>query len=74
MSPDKLRYQANQIATFFRSQPEDEQVEGVAEHINKFWDPRMRTLLFEISDESTEGFKPMVVAALARVDRPERLG
>jgi hypothetical protein len=50
MSPDKLRYQANQIATFFASQPEAEQIEGVADHINKFWDPRMRAQLFEITD------------------------
>lgn len=71
MSPDKLRYQANQIATFFASQPEAEQVEGVADHINKFWDPRMRAQLFEIADESIEGFAPMVVAALGKVDRPE---
>ena len=71
MSPDKLRYQANQIATFFASQPEDEQVEGVADHMNKFWDPRMRTQLFEISDVSTDGFEPMVVAALGKVNRPE---
>lgn len=70
MSPDKLQYQANQIATFFASQPEAEQIEGVADHINKFWDPRMRTLLFEISDQSTDGFKPMVVAALATINRP----
>lgn len=74
MSPDKLRYQANQIATFFASQPEDEQVEGVADHINKFWDPRMRTLLFEISDVSTDGFKPMVVSALEKVNRPQPVG
>ncbi|MDP2731552.1 MAG: formate dehydrogenase subunit delta [Hoeflea sp.] len=70
MSPDKLIYQANQIATFFASQPEAEQIEGVADHINKFWDPRMRAKLFEISDQSTDGFKPMVVAALAKVKRP----
>lgn len=71
MSPDKLRYQANQIAAFFASQPEDEQVEGVADHINKFWDPRMRTQLFKISDVSTDGFKPMVVSALEKINRPE---
>lgn len=74
MSPDKMRYQANQIATFFASQPEDEQNEGVADHINKFWDPRMRAKLFEISDESTEGLKPMVVAALEKINRPEKVG
>jgi len=74
MSPDKLRYQVNQIATFFASQPEAEQVEGVADHINKFWDPRMRAQLFEITDQSTEGVKPMVVAALEKVNRPEGVG
>ncbi|MDZ7601542.1 MAG: formate dehydrogenase subunit delta [Hoeflea sp.] len=74
MSPDKLRYQANQIATFFASQPEAEQVEGVADHINKFWDPRMRAQLFEITDDSIEGFKPMVVKALGRIRRPEGVG
>lgn len=74
MSPDKMRYQANQIATFFASQPEDEQTDGVADHINKFWDPRMRAQLFGITDESTEGLKPMVVAALAKINRPEKIG
>ncbi|WP_339764346.1 formate dehydrogenase subunit delta [uncultured Hoeflea sp.] len=62
------------MATFFASQPEGEQIEGVADHINKLWDPRMRTQLFEMTDESTEGFKPMVVAALAKIRRPEKVG
>lgn len=70
MSPDKLRYMANQIATFFASQPESEAVDGVADHINKFWDPRMRKQLFEITDQSTEGFKPLMVAALRKIRRP----
>ena len=74
MSPDKLRYQANQIATFFASQPEAEQIDGVADHINKFWDPRMRTQLFEIADESTEGFKPILVKALGMIRRPVGVG
>ncbi len=46
----------------------------MADHINKLWDPRMRTQLFEMTDESTEGFKPMVVAALAKIRRPEKVG
>jgi len=44
-----------------------------ADHVNKFRDPRMRAILFEISDESTEGFKPMVVAALKKISRPEKV-
>lgn len=70
MSPDKLIYMTNQIAKFFHSQPEAEANAGVAEHINKFWEPRMRAQLFEMTDRSTEGFDPLVIAALAEIRRP----
>lgn len=63
MSPDKLIYMANQIATFFRSRPHDEAVAGVADHISKFWEPRMRTQLFEMLASSKEGFDPLVIEA-----------
>ena len=33
-------------ATFFKSYPEKEALEGIAEHINKFWEPRMRRMFF----------------------------
>ena len=70
MSPEKLTYMANQIATFFASQPEDEAVPGVAEHINKFWEPRMRAQLFAMADKSGDGLHPLVVAALPSINRP----
>ena len=38
---DKLLRMANQIATFFRSYPEEEAVAGVQKHIKAFWTPRM---------------------------------
>jgi formate dehydrogenase subunit delta len=38
---DKLLRMANQIATFFRSYPEDEAVAGIQKHITAFWTPRM---------------------------------
>ena len=34
---------ANQIADFFKIQPANEAVAGTADHIRRFWDPRMRT-------------------------------
>jgi len=71
MSPDKLIYMTNQIAKFFHSQPEAEANAGVAEHINKFWEPRMRAQLFAMTDQSTEGFDPLVISALAAIRRPE---
>ena len=48
---EKLVRMANQIATFFLSQPEEVRVDGVATHINKFWEPRMRRRFFEMIDQ-----------------------
>ncbi|HHZ09585.1 MAG TPA: formate dehydrogenase subunit delta [Rhizobiales bacterium] len=61
---------ANQIATFFASKPREEGIAGVAEHINKFWEPRMRRHLFEIVDGGGEGLHELVLAAAASIRRP----
>ena len=68
---EKLVRMANQIATFFLSQPEGVRVEGVATHINKFWEPRMRRRFFEMIDAGVGGFLPLVIAASVKVKRPE---
>ena len=64
MSHDKLIYMANQIAAFFRSKPEQEAVSGIANHINDFWEPRMRTQLFEVLDAGGEGLSPLSFSPL----------
>ena len=67
---EKLVRMANQIAAFFHSKPREEGIAGVAEHINKFWEPRMRRQLFEMLDNGGEGFNELVAAASARIKRP----
>jgi formate dehydrogenase subunit delta len=67
---EKLVYMANQIATFFKPMPHDEAVEGVAKHINDFWEPRMRRQFFEIVDAGGEGLSPLVLEAAPRIRRP----
>ncbi|WP_454289194.1 formate dehydrogenase subunit delta [Rhizobium arsenicireducens] len=67
---EKLVRMANQIATFFLSQPEAVRVEGVANHINKFWEPRMRRELFEHIDKGGEGLLPLVMEASRVIKRP----
>jgi formate dehydrogenase subunit delta len=37
---------ANQIGKFFASRGPDKAAAGIAEHIAKFWDPRMRATIF----------------------------
>lgn len=67
---EKLVRMANQIATFFLSQPEGVRVEGVANHINRFWEPRMRRQLFEHIDHGGEGLLPLVIEASKAIKRP----
>ena len=67
---EKLVRMANQIATFFHSKPREEGIAGVAEHINKFWEPRMRRQLFEMLEGGTGNFNELVVAASVRIKRP----
>lgn len=66
----KIVRMANQIATFFLSQPENVRLDGVATHINKFWETRMRRRFFELIGNPDAGFLPLVVEASARIKRP----
>ncbi|MBB3594413.1 formate dehydrogenase subunit delta [Rhizobium sp. BK529] len=67
----KLVYMANQIATFFKTQPESEAVQGVATHINKFWEPRMRRQLFEILEKEDNSLDALVLKAAPLIRKPE---
>ncbi|HEY3795697.1 MAG TPA: formate dehydrogenase subunit delta [Bradyrhizobium sp.] len=64
MSPDKLIYMANQIGSFFKSQGPDKVVPGVADHIHKFWDPRMRSMILAHIDAGGAGLDPQVRQAI----------
>jgi formate dehydrogenase subunit delta len=62
---------ANQIGTFFQSYGEKEALAGIAEHINNFWEPRMRTMFFAHIDAGGEGLSALVRAAAVNVKRPK---
>jgi len=64
MQPDRLVYMANQIGKFFQYQRPDEVVPGIANHIKKFWDPRMRTAIFAYIDQGGDGLDPPVKEAI----------
>jgi formate dehydrogenase subunit delta len=68
---NKLVRMANQIATFFHSQPASEGPIGVATHINKFWEPRMRRQLFDLVDNHNgDGLDSLVLQAVPLIHRP----
>ncbi len=60
MSPDRLIYMANQIGKFFQNQGDDKAVPAIADHIHKFWDPRMRKAIFAHLDGGGTGLDPNV--------------
>ena len=67
MHVDKLIKMANQIGDFFESMPDPvEAEEGIATHIKKFWEPRMRREFLALLDEGDTGVSPIVREALGR--------
>ena len=69
----KLIRMGNQIATFFSSQAGDTGGQDVAEHINKFWEPRMRRQFFVLADSSSDKFHDLLKAAIPHINKPEEL-
>ncbi|MBB5046063.1 formate dehydrogenase subunit delta [Rhodopseudomonas rhenobacensis] len=61
---------ANQIGTFFRSQGPDMAVAGTAEHIRKFWDPRMRQAILKHLEAGGAGLDPQVRDAVEALRPP----
>jgi len=71
MSPDhqveKLAYMANQIAAFFASRPEDEAITEIANHLTKFWEPRMRAKIIDYAARENHQLTARAAAAVHRI-------
>jgi formate dehydrogenase subunit delta len=66
----KLVCMANQIGMFFKAQDMDTAPAKIAEHLRKFWDPRMRRAIVAYLDGGGEGLDPAVREAVEIVRRP----
>jgi formate dehydrogenase subunit delta len=63
-TPDKLVYMANQIGMFFTAQDTETASAKIAEHITKFWDPRMRAAILAHLDAGGAGLDPATRGAI----------
>ena len=61
---DKLVRMANQIATFFRSYPEEEAVAGIHKHLHSFWSPKMIRALIAHAPEAGDRLDALVIEAI----------
>jgi formate dehydrogenase subunit delta len=65
--PQKLVYMANQIGKFFTAQDRETAPEKIAEHLKKFWDPRMRAAILAYVDAGGAGLDPEAREAVERL-------
>jgi len=66
MNTEHLVQMANQIGSFFQSYTDSAEArQGIATHIRKFWEPRMRKLILECAQKGqASGLDALVLQAL----------
>jgi formate dehydrogenase subunit delta len=66
MDVNNLIHMANRIGEFYQSYSDkSEALEGIANHIAKFWEPRMRRgIIAELDGTLAISFMPLVLEAL----------
>lgn len=64
MDNEHLVKMANQIATFFATQPGDTAAKATADHLRAYWDPRMRRAIRSHVEAGGAGLDPVALAAV----------
>ena len=68
MTTQRLVHMANQVASFFASYPEAEAIDGTANHLKSFWDPRMRREIeAHVRDKAGAGLSHIALEAVKRI-------
>lgn len=65
----RLIYMANQIARAFAAEGEERAVVATAEHLKKFWDPRMRARILTLFQAGQGEFLPVTRRALEQLSK-----
>lgn len=72
MQLPKLVYMANQIGKFFVTEDRKTAVAAITDHLQKFWDPRMRAEIIAHLAAGGEGLDPAVREAVASLKPVQR--
>jgi formate dehydrogenase subunit delta len=67
MESEHMVHMANQIALFFAPYPREEAVSGVADHLQKFWEPRMRKQIVAYVADGGAGLHELALEAVKRL-------
>ena len=64
---------ANDIGNYFASEPDRASaVDGIASHIRRYWEPRMRQKIYACLDAGGDGLSDLARAAIAQLAAFER--
>ena len=69
---DRLVMMANQIGRFFTPQRDGDAVAGIADHLEKFWDPRMKASIVAHWRSGGAGLDGPVREAVGRLKEAKR--
>jgi formate dehydrogenase subunit delta len=70
MSAERLVQMANDIGHFFAAEPQrSDAIAGIANHIRRFWDPRMRRQILAHLQAGGEGLEELPREAVASLQR-----
>jgi formate dehydrogenase subunit delta len=74
MHIERLVKMANDIGKFFSTEPtHTEAVDGIAQHLQRFWDPRMRKQIIDhLHAAGGEGLQDLVREAVLRLEGCQR--
>jgi formate dehydrogenase subunit delta len=67
MESEQMVHMANQIALFFAPYPKEEAVAGVTDHLQKFWEPRMRKQIIAYVAAGGAGLHDLALEAVKRL-------
>ncbi|MDD4914018.1 MAG: formate dehydrogenase subunit delta [Methylococcales bacterium] len=68
MDNSNLIKMANNIGSFFKSEPDRElAVQGVEQHIRNFWEPRMRRQIIEYTQAGGNELMDIVAEAVSHI-------
>ena len=70
MTTQNRVHMANQMAAFFSSYPEAGAIDGTANHLKSFWDPR-REIEAQLAEKAGSGLSHIALEAVKRLAQPD---
>jgi formate dehydrogenase subunit delta len=68
MQPESIVHNANEIALYFAGFPREEAITSVQDHIQKFWERRMKDQLIDYVAQGGKGLHELALEAVKRME------